>query len=93
MPVLGISMGRHRGGDRGVPVAEIVPGSPVAAAGVRIGDVIVAIDDQEVRNGSQLLQTLAKRNAGETVRLRVARDRGEKVIDVVLSRREQLYEE
>lgn len=93
MPVLGISMGRHRSGGRGVPVAEIVPGSPAAAAGVRIGDVIVALDKQEIRNGSHLLQALAKRNAGETVRLRILRGRGERQIEVVLSRREELFEE
>jgi len=93
MPVLGITMGQHRRGGRGVPVAEVVPGSPAAAAGVRIGDVIIALDNQDIRNGSQLLQTLAKRNAGDTVRLRVARDRGERNIDVVLSRREELFEE
>jgi serine protease Do len=93
MPVLGIAMGQHRRGGRGVPVAEVVPGSPAAAAGVRIGDVILAIDDVEIRNGSQLLQTLAKRNAGETVRLRLAQDRGERKVEVVLARREELFEE
>jgi serine protease Do len=93
MPVLGISMGRQRGGGRGVPVVKIVPRSPAAAAGVRIGDAIVALDNQEIRNSSQLLQALAKRNVGETVRLHVARDRGESNIDVVLSRREELYDE
>jgi serine protease Do len=93
MPVLGIAMGQHRRGGRGVPVAEVVPGSPAAAAGVRIGDVILAVDGTEIRNGSQLLQTLAKRNAGETVRLRIAQDRGERKVDVVLARREELFEE
>jgi len=93
MPVLGIAMGQNRRGGRGVPVAEVVPGSPAAAAGVRIGDVILAVDDTEIRNGSQLLQTLAKRNAGETVSLRIAQDRGERKIDVVLARREELFEE
>ncbi len=93
MPVIGIAMGQHRRGGRGVPVAEVVPGSPAAAAGVRIGDVILAVDDTEIRNGSQLLQTLAKRNAGETVRLRIAQDRGERKVDVVLARREELFEE
>lgn len=93
MPVLGIAMGQNRRGGRGVPVAEVVPGSPAAAAGVRIGDVILAVDGIEIRNGSQLLQTLAKRNAGETVRLRLAQDRGERKVDVVLTRREELFEE
>jgi len=76
-----------------VPVAEVVPGSPAAAAGVRVGDVILAVDDAEIRNGSQLLQALAKRNAGESVSLRVAQGRGERNVDVVLARRDALFEE
>lgn len=93
MPVLGIAMGQHRRSGRGVPVAEVVPGSPAAAAGVRIGDVILAVDDVEILNGSQLLQTLAKRNAGETVRLRIEQDRSVRKVDVILARREELFEE
>ena len=93
MPVLGIAMGNHRRGGSGVPVAEVVPGSPAAAAGVRVGDVILAVDGGEIRNGNQLLQALAKRNAGDTVRLRLAQARGERNIDVVLARREDLFEE
>lgn len=93
MPVLGIAMGQHRRGGQGVPVAEVVPGSPAAAAGVRVGDVILAIDEVEIRDGGELLQTLAKRNAGETVSLRIAQNRRIREIEVVLARREQLYEE
>ena len=93
MPVLGIAMGHHRRGGRGVPVAEVVPGSPAAAAGVRIGDVILAVDGTEIRNGNDLLQNLAKRNAGETVRLTLVQGRGERRVDVVLARREELFEQ
>jgi len=93
MPVLGISMGVHRRGGSGVPVAEVVPGSPAAAAGLRVGDVIIAIDGGDVRNGNQLLQMLAKRNAGERVRLRIARGGDERNINVTLARREDLFED
>lgn len=93
MPVLGIAMGQHRRGGRGVPVAEVVPGSPAAAAGVRVGDVILALNDTEIRNGNELLQTLAKLNAGDTVRLKIARGRAQRNVDVVLARREDLFEE
>lgn len=93
MPVLGIAMGHHRRGGRGVPVAEVVPGSPAAAAGVRVGDVILAVDDNEIRNGNALLQSLAKRNAGDSVTLRLIQAGDERDVDVVLARREDLFEE
>ena len=93
MPVLGIAMGEHRRGGRGVPVAEVVPGSPAAAAGLRTGNVILAVDGTPIRNGNELLQVLAKRNAGETVTLRILQNRAENEIDVVLARREELFED
>ena len=59
--------GRARG-ERGA-------GSPAAAAGVQGGDVIAALDGSAIRDGSELLQVLAKRQAGDTVKLGVLRDR------------------
>lgn len=93
MPVLGIAMGRIPRGSHGVPVAEVVPGSPAAAAGIRVGDVIVAIDDTPTQNGSDLLQLLAKRNAGDTVSLKVIQNNNQRTFKVVLARRETLFED
>jgi len=92
MPVLGIGMAMMRG-VRGVIVESVAPGSPAAAAGVRPGDVIRQIDDAEVRDGGELLQLLAKREAGETIKLGVLRDRRTIEADVVLKRRSELFAE
>lgn len=92
MPVLGINMGERRG-VKGVPVAGVVPRSPSAAAGVRRGDVILSLDDSEIPDASKLLQVLAKRQPGDTVKLGVRRDRKELVINVVLASRKKLFSE
>lgn len=92
MPVLGINMGERRG-VKGVPVAGVVPRSPSAAAGVRTGDVILSLDDSEIPDASKLLQVLAKRQPGDTVKLGVRRDRKELVINVVLASRKKLFSE
>lgn len=92
MPVLGIGMAMMRG-VRGVIVESVVPGSPAAAAGVRPGDVIRQLDEDAVRDGRELLQLLAKRQAGETVKLGVERDRRSIEADVMLKRRSDLFAE
>jgi serine protease Do len=92
MPVLGIGMAMMRG-VRGVIVENVVPGSPAAAAGVRTGDVITGIDGSGVRDGGELLQLLAKRQAGDLVKVTLLRDRREVVREVTLKRRGELFEE
>ena len=92
MPVLGIGMAMMRG-VRGVIVESVVPGSPAAAAGVRPGDVIRKLNDDEVRDGGELLQLLAKRQAGETVTLGLLRSRRDIEAEVELKRRSDLFEE
>jgi serine protease Do len=92
MPVLGIAFGERRG-VRGVPVEGVVPKSPSAAAGVRAGDVIESLDGSTIRDANKLLQVLAKKQPGDTVKLGILRDRKNLEIDVVLARREALFEE
>jgi serine protease Do len=92
MPVLGIGAqdGRGRGG---VTVGEVAPRSPAAAAGLRIGDVIEQLDDKPIRNFRELTVLLAKREAGDEIKLQVKRDTRSSAINVTLARRGDLYEE
>jgi serine protease Do len=92
MPVLGIGMAMKRG-VRGVIVESVVQGSPAAAAGVRTGDLITSLDGSEVRDGGELLQMLAKRQAGDQAKLGILRDRRKLEVDVMLKRRSELFEE
>jgi serine protease Do len=92
MPVLGIGMAMMRG-VRGVIVESVVHGSPAAAAGVRTGDLITSLDGSEVRDGGELLQMLAKRQAGDQTKLGIIRDRRKMEMNVMLKRRSELFEE
>ncbi|KUO80363.1 MAG: peptidase S1 [Vulcanisaeta sp. OSP_8] len=47
--------------DRGILVAGVMPGSPADDAGIRQGDVITAIDDEELTSIVQLKVHLAKK--------------------------------
>lgn len=92
MPVLGIEMGLARR-IKGVPVEMVVPRSPAAAAGVRTGDLILSLDHSEIRSGNELLQILAKKQAGEIVKLGVLRDDKNLDFKVTLARRDKLFQE
>jgi serine protease Do len=92
MPVLGIVFGERRG-FKGVPVEGVVPRSPSAASGVRAGDIIQSLDGSTIRDANKLLQVLAKQQPGDKVKLGILRDRKTLEIDVILARREALFEE
>ena len=92
MPVLGIGMAMRRG-LRGVIVENVVQGSPAAAAGVRSGDLITSLDGSPVGDGGELLQLLAKRQAGDRVKLGLRRDQRSMEMDVTLKRYNELFEQ
>ncbi len=69
-PVLGVRTDSSR---QGLVVAEIMPGSPAGAAGVRAGDIIDSIDGNRVRRFEDLQRILAKRQPGDHVKVVVER--------------------
>jgi serine protease Do len=58
----------------GAVVMQVEPGSPAAGAGVRQGDVIMAIDGDPVRTVSELQARLVRLEPGGSAVLRVIRD-------------------
>ena len=58
----------------GALVQEVVSGSAAEDAGIKVGDVIVAVDDKTVDSASELRTTIGLRRTGETVRIKVVRD-------------------
>jgi len=72
---------------RGAEVQEITDGSPAAEAGVRSGDVVVAIDGHAVGGAESLTAFVRERAAGETSALTVVRDGKTIELDVTLATR------
>ena len=64
------------GGEKGgVLVDEVEEGSPAETAGVKAGDLIVAIDKEQVFNSSDVQEIIRDLDKGDTVRLSLIRDR------------------
>jgi serine protease Do len=57
----------------GVLIAEVVDGGAAEAAGMMIGDVLLAIDGAPARDGEELLRALTARRPGEPRRLAILR--------------------
>lgn len=86
-PVLGIVLGASvRGG--GVVISAI--GKHAGRAGLRRGDVIVAVDGTPVRNGGNLMVILAKKEVGDKVTIGVVRAGKLAEIEVELIKQEQV---
>ena len=68
----------------GAKLERVLDGSPADEAGIRVGDIIVRIDDAEVREVVDLLAYLEETAPGETVEVEILRDGVSEVVDVTL---------
>lgn len=89
---LGIFVTPAEGDQRGVVVREVFPDGPAAKAGVRAGDRVVKIADQDVTGVKAFMQTIAATKAGGTLTLKVVRGDKEQDITVTLGQRRQPLE-
>ncbi len=61
-------------GRKGALVADLTPGGPSETAGLRPGDVVLAINGHDVNSASELTRQVAGARAGDLVHLQVRRD-------------------
>jgi putative serine protease PepD len=72
-PFLGIS-GENLPDNGGARIIQVVPDGPAAAAGLRAGDVVVAVDGTSVASMDALIASLASHDSGDQVRLTYTRN-------------------
>ena len=68
---------------KGVLVTRILPGTPAEKSGMRIGDVIIEIDNQSVFSAEQLQRKVENSRVGEKLLFKVMRNNREKELFVV----------
>jgi serine protease Do len=65
---------RVYGFKNGVLVQQIQPGGPAEKAGLKPGDIITQVDGRTVKDGDDLVNEIASRRPGSTIRLGYIRD-------------------
>lgn len=70
--------------DAGVYVEEVTSGSPAADAGIRIGDIIISADGEDVDNLAYLRYLLYTHDVGDTMELTIYRNGDEVNLTVTL---------
>jgi serine protease DegS len=68
-------------GGGGVVVTRMYRNSPALAAGIEPGDLILAVDGQEVRSAQDVTTRLALRKPGSSVKLKIQRGRQTAVVE------------
>jgi serine protease Do len=68
------AVNRVYGFKNGVLVQEIQPGGPAEKAGLKAGDIITSIDGHAVKDGDDLVNEIASRRPGSSIRLGYVRD-------------------
>jgi len=83
---LGVSVGANPSGT-GAVVATVRAGSPAAAAGVKSGDVVVAVNGKPVTSANELTSAIAALRPGDTAKLQVRRGGSTVTLTVTLGTR------
>ncbi len=71
----------------GALIAGVMRGSPADKAGIRPGDVLIAIDGRKVKDAEQMLEQIAALQPGQTGRMTLRRDGREIEVQAVIGRR------
>ena len=76
--------------NQGAYVAEVTSGSPADKAGIKQGDVITAIDGEEITSSDGVVLAVRSHNVGDTVSVTLARGSQTQTVSVTLGSDEAL---
>lgn len=81
---LGVQLEPRLDGGSGALVAEVVTDSGADAAGIRVGDVVVAVDGVEITGQAGLVATIRDLEPGDEVEIELVRDGEARTVTAVL---------
>ncbi|OHD23918.1 MAG: hypothetical protein A2086_13020 [Spirochaetes bacterium GWD1_27_9] len=71
----------------GAYVTEVFKDSPADKAGVKVGDIIIAVDDKTIKDSNELIWTISKYSPGNKVKITYINNNKQKDIVVILDKR------
>ncbi len=87
------AVGRVYGFKNGVIISSVTANAPAEKAGLKSGDIIVSIDGRNIKDGDDLVNDIASRRPGSTIRLGYLRDGKEETTTVSIGDRDKIFAE
>jgi serine protease Do len=87
------AVNRVYGFKNGVLVQKVHPGGPAEKGGIKVGDIITSIDGRTIKDGDDLVNEIASRRPGSTVRLGYLRDGKPGDTTVTIGDRDKVFAE
>ncbi|HCI14171.1 MAG: 2-alkenal reductase [Gallionellales bacterium GWA2_60_142] len=75
------------GDTKGVLITEVIRNSPAERAGIKVGDILIAIDDKSIDSWSLMLETIANLPPGKAVLAHLMRNGTEVSLQVKIGKR------
>ncbi len=87
------AVNRVYGFKNGVVVRTIQPGGPAEKAGLKAGDILLTIDGRAIKDGDDLVNEIASRRPGSSIRLGYQRDGKQADLTVTIGDRDKVFAE
>jgi serine protease Do len=88
---LSAAVNRVYGFKQGVLVQEVQPGGPADKAGLKPGDIIVSVDGRPIKDGDDLVNEIASRHPGSSIRLGYLRNGKQQDATVTVGDRDKVF--
>lgn len=79
------------GADHGVFVSDVTANGPSEKAGLKVGDIITAINGKPIHRGQELIDMVADTPVGQTLKLTIVRERSTKTFEVTVGDRVKTF--
>jgi serine protease Do len=90
-PNLSGAINRIYGFKNGVLVQQVQPGGPADKAGLKPGDIITQVDGRPIKDGDDLVNEIASRKPGSSIRLGYLRDGKQTDATVTVGDRDKVF--
>lgn len=84
---LGVGLDDRRDGGQGAIIAQVEAGTPAAAAGMQIGDIVIAVEGATIDGGAGLVAAVRDQEPGDELEIQILRDNEFITVTVVLADR------
>ncbi len=86
-PYVGVTTSESSTGALGAQVADVIGGGPAAAAGIKVGDVLIGVGGQPIERPDDVSAAIENRRPGDKVEIKLLRGGTQRTVSVTLGTR------